>query len=168
MNIETFNHKFNECWSLLEKGRPPEGKSAAYFRKVKHLDAHFVVRAFDHFNKCGQGFPTGPDLMSQIKYCEAFAKSNVRLVIPPHVLEMTEEEIEADYQKLSTFYYAYPYPDTPRISTLKELKRIENGYHNLMRRFGIDPDEPLNPEVAKKLSAEGDTKLNGASSEVPW
>lgn len=168
MNKEIFIHKFNECWALLEKGRPPEGKSAAYFRKVKHLDAHFVVRAFDYFNKCGDGFPTGPDLVAQIRYCESSAKSNVLLVVPPHVLEMTEEEIEADFQQLSSFYKAYPYPDTSPPYYLNELKRIDRNYHNLMRRFGIDPDEPMNPEVAKKLAAEGIDPFNGGLPEVPW
>lgn len=168
MNRETFNHKFNECWSLLEKGRPPEGKSAAYFRKVKHLEPRYVFKAFNYFNDSGKNFPSGPDLITQIKYAEAFAKSNVLLVVPPHVLEMSPAEIEADYQKLSKFFKAYPYPDAPISPTLKELNRIDRGYENLMRKFDIDPDEPTNPEVGKKLLADIFAILDGSISEVPW
>ena len=64
---------------------------------------------------------------------------------------MTYDECEADYQLISGFMEAYPFPDYPVGATSQECQKIDADYYKLMRTAGIYPHEATNPKVGKRL-----------------
>lgn len=74
-----------------------------------------------------------------------------KYVIPDHVKKMTDEQIDADYEKMTGFMEAYPFPDYPEGASSKECQKVDDGYYKLMRTAGLDPNELTNPKVSQRL-----------------
>ena len=161
MQPHEFQSQMNRLSASLMKPTITEKNMSILFAEVKAMDAEiFKVSVEIMMKEADRNFM--PKLTELYKYYH-MAKAKLAgqkfnefgsPAIPDHILNMTDEECEADYKLVSGFMEAYPYPDYPEGATEEECKRIDQGYNSRMRRAGINPDETTNPKVAARLMSD--------------
>jgi len=161
MQPHEFQTQMNRLSASLMKPSITEKNMDILFAEVKSMDSEIFKNAVEIMMKEGDRnfMPKLTELYKHYNMAKAtlagqkFSENGVP-TIPDHILNMTDEEVDADYKLMSGFLQAYPYPDYPVGATGEECKQIDHGYNSRMRRSRINPDEITNPKVAVKLMAD--------------
>jgi hypothetical protein len=161
-----FESQFKKTWALLEPYDPKPEKIGAYYDILKFSHPGYVTRAFGFFAKAnrhekgGVSFPTGPVFLERVKIFEQQDKARPP-ALPVNTDDLTEAEIEAEYELIAGFIEAYPHPGYPAKASSREGDAVDLEYFNRMRRAGIKDIHGLtHPEVGKRLMADLMKKLN--------
>ncbi len=148
-----FSLMFNKTWNVLERHSIPDGKISAYIENLQKEDFFDVNKAFKWFFKNGRtvngkrqtGFPTGPEMLEQIKIIKQTRGSNITKFVKPvesnKVKAMTDQAVASEFKRWLKFYEAYPYPDVREGATKEECDAVDVNYQNIMRKNKFDPNE---------------------------
>lgn len=171
-----FEKLFRQTWALLERTEPTQDKIDSYFQILRPYPDALVARTFLYFGKIGRpndkefgSFPTGPQFIERLGMIKKSDERNFKAGKFSHqTKKMSDDECDAEYQKMSGFFKAYPYPDSRAGATTRELQRAEDDYHQRMRKAGIEPDEATHPKVGKLLMADLIKTLPTCTSILPY
>lgn len=72
---------------------------------------------------------------------------------------MTDEEAEAEAERMIGFMEAYPFRHYPKSASDSQCKAHEDQYFEIMRRHGLEPDEDTHPKVNRFLMAHFNLKI---------
>ena len=156
LSATEFQKGYRELVASFPGAYVTEETESVWLKKFSNKDSRLFAITIDRLTE-NENFPCvgqALNLYKAIQQSESTRPSQKAFAIPDYILNMTDAECDADYELLTSFFEAYPYPDTPPGATQDELIAIESNYHDMMRRAGINPKEATNPKVGKRLFAD--------------